>query len=377
MNKKLIALAVAAALAPAAALADSGNVVIYGQANASYDNISTGTAGQDTLSRISSNSSRIGFKGTEDLGNGLSAVWQMEQQVAMEAGAGAFGGANMRNTFVGLSSKTMGTAIFGRHDTPYKLGTASLDIFADTMGDYNSIIGNMGSGLSAALLGATATNGVVFDSRLSNVAAYISPTWSNFHFAVATVAANEAGNMAVANGKAYSATGVYAAGPLFASLSWEKAIDTAAANTAGVPAVGAGNDASSVKLGLGYTIDALKLGFIYENTSVSSGLVGLGADRTAYLVNAAYKMGKNTLKASYAKANDGDNPATDTAAKQWTLGVEHDLSKRTAVYALYTKMDNAAGGLYGLGGNGAGGQYSPAAAGEDPRAVSLGMKHSF
>lgn len=363
MNKKLIALAVAAAIAPAAAMADSGNVVIYGVAHASYDNINTGASGQDTLHRISSNSSRIGFKGTEDLGNGVSAVWQIEQQVAMEAGAGAFGGSNLRNTFVGLSSKTMGTAILGRHDTPYKLGTASLDIFADTMGDYNSIVGNLNGTLA-------------FDSRLSNVVAYISPTWSNFHFAVATVTANESGNFAVANGKAYSATGVYAAGPLFASLSWEKAIDTAAGNTAGVPAVGAGNDASAVKLGLGYTIDALKLGLVYENSSVSSGLQGLGLDRTAYLLSAAYAMGKNTLKATYAKANDGDNAATDSAAKQWTLGVEHAMSKRTAVYALYTKMDNADGAAYGIGGNGAGGAYSPAA-GQDPRAISLGMKHSF
>lgn len=363
MNKKLIALAVAAAIAPAAALADSGNVTIYGQASASYDNISTGAAGQDTLHRISSNNSRLGFKGTEDLGNGLSALWQVETTVALDGGTAATT-LGSRNTFLGLSSKTMGTALFGRHDTPYKLGTGSLDVFVDTMGDYNSIIGR------------TEVTGLTFDSRLSQVAAYISPTWSGFHFAVATVAANEAGNGATANGKAYSATGVYANGPLFASLSWEKAIDTATGNTAGVPATGAGNDASSVKLGLGYTIDALKLGFIYENIGVSSGLQGLGIDRTAYLVNAAYAMGKNTLKASYAKANDGDNAATDTAAKQWTLGVDHNLSKRTSVYALYTKMDNSAGATYGIGGNGAGGAYAPAA-GEDPRAVSLGMRHSF
>jgi predicted porin len=361
MNKKLIALAVAAALAPAAALADSGNVTIYGQANASYDNISTDTDSQDTLSRISSNSSRLGFKGTEDLGNGLSAVWQMESSIMLDTGAGNLGG---RNSFVGLSSKTMGTAILGRHDTPYKLGTGSLDVFADTMGDYNSIIGSL--------------NGTIaFDSRLGNVAAYISPTWSGFHFALATVAANETGNLGVANGKAYSATGVYANGPLFASLSWEKAKDTAGADATatGVAAVGTGNSASSVKLGLGYTIDALKLGFVYENSNTDGTLVGNGMDRTAYLLNAAYKMGNNTLKAAFAKASDGDSTA-DTSAKQITLGVEHAMSKRTAVYALYTKMDNADGATYNIGGNGAGGAYTPAA-GKDPRAISLGMKHSF
>ena len=359
MNKKLIALAVAAAIAPAAAMADSGNVTIYGQANASYDNINTGANGQDTLHRLSSNSSRLGLKGTEDLGNGLSAVWQMESSILLDTGAGNLGG---RNSFVGLSSKTMGTALVGRHDTPYKLGTGSLDVFGDTMGDYNSIIGSL-------------NGAIIFDSRLGNVAAYISPTWSGFHFAVATVTANEPGNGSVANGKAYSATGVYANGPLFASLSWEKAQDTAAGNTASVAATGAGNDAKAVKLGLGYTVAGVKLGFVYENTGVSSGLQGLGMDRTAYLLNAGYTMGSNTLKASFAKANDGDS-AADTAAKQWTLGVEHAMSKRTSVYALYTKMDNSSGAAYNIGGNGAGGAYNPAV-GEDPRAISLGMKHNF
>jgi predicted porin len=371
MNKKLIALAVAAAIAPAAAMADSGNVTIYGQMNVSYDNINTGAAGYDTLNKISSNSSRLGFKGAEDMGNGLSAIWQIESLVDVDVAAGS--GTNeyagkafaARNTFLGLSSKTMGTALFGRHDTPYKLGTGSLDIFADTLGDYNSIIGR------------TEGTGLTFDSRLGNVAAYISPTWSGFHFAVATVAAQEADNGATANGKAYSATGVYINGPLFASLSWEKAIDTTGGNSAGVPGTGAGNDASSVKLGLGYTIDALKLGLVYENIGVSTALQGMGIDRTAYLLSASYKMGSNTLKAAFAKANDGDS-AADTAAKQWTLGVDHDLSKRTSVYALYTKMDNAAGATYGIGGNGAGGGLASAVnAGDDPRAISLGMRHSF
>jgi predicted porin len=140
--------------------------------------------------------------------------------------------------------------------------------------------------------------------------------------------------------------------------------------------VGAGNDARSVKLGLGYTMNALNLGFIYENIGVSSGLNGAGLDRTAYYLSAAYKMGNNTLKAAFAKANDGDS-AADTAAKQWTLGAEHAMSKRTSVYALYTKMDNAAGATYGIGGNGAGGAYVPTVGGDDPRAISLGMKHSF
>lgn len=354
MNKKLLAFAVAAAFtAPMVANADSGNVSIYGIAHVSYDNINTNAPGQDTLSRISSNSSRIGFKGTEDLGNGLSAVWQMEQQVGMDSGSVA----NMtaRNTFVGLSSKSVGTLLAGTHDTPYKLGTGKLDVFGDTMGDYNTIIGNV--------------NGAnVRDLRLGNVVAYITPTFNGFHAAIAASMLNEAGNAGQANPSAWSATAVYDNGPLFLSLSHE------VQKTANAAPATDGFDTKGTKLGAGYAFGATKVGVVYERLTDSRS--NMAGSRNAYVLNVAHTMGANVIKASYGKANDGAS-AADTSAKNWTVGFDHNLSKRTAVYALYTKTDNASGATYGVGGAGAGGIYNAAAAGEDPRAISLGMKHSF
>lgn len=364
MNKKLIALAVAAAIAPAAAMADSGNVTIYGVAHASIDARDPGTGGtaENTVA-ISSNSSRLGFKGTEDLGNGLSAVWQMETGVDLDKNTTS--DFMTRNSFVGLSSKTAGTVLIGRHDTPYKLATGGLDVFGDTMGDYNAVIGNV--------------NGTVyFDSRLGNVAAYISPTWSGFHFAAATVAANETGSSATSNPSAYSLAGIYSNGPMFASLSYEKASDTtdAVSTGAGLPAVTVGGEAHATKLGLGYTMDALKLGFVWEGIKANSTTSPTGAlNRNALLLNAAYTMGNNVLKAQYAKAGESD--VADTGANQWVIGVDHNFSKRTSVYALYSKMNNDTNSNYGLGQGGAGGKFTPAAAGQDPSVWSLGMKHSF
>jgi predicted porin len=371
MNKKLIALAVAAALAPAAAMADSGNVTIYGVAHASIDRVDPGTgtaALNDDAWRVSSNSSRIGFKGTEDLGNGLSAVWQMESGVNMDSGntASTNNAFMMRNTFVGLSSKTAGTVLLGRHDTPYKLGTASLDLFADTMGDYNAIVGNVG-------------NLVAFDSRLGNVAAYISPTWSGFHFAGAVVMANETNNTANKDGKAYSLTGVYSNGPMFASLSYEQAKDINASSTDVVggtlaTTLASLTKATGTKLGLGYNFGAATVGFIAERIKVED---AVGSDtRNAFYLNGSYKMGSNVLKAAYGQANDWSD-TSDTSARQFVIGVDHNLSKRTVAYALYSKMNNDTAGGYGLGGNGAGGAFGPAAAGQDPSVISLGMKHSF
>lgn len=353
MNKKLIALAVAAAVAPAAAMATESSVTIYGQANASYDRISTGTAGADTLARISSNSSRLGFKGTEDLGDGLSTVWQIESSVELDAGGGTLAG---RNSFVGIKGNSFGTVLLGRHDTPYKMGSGKLDVFSDTMGDANSIMGSVD--------GDTA-----FDNRAPNVLAYISPTVNNIHGAIATVTANEAGNGAAANGKAYSLTGIYSGGPLFASLSWEKYTSTNAGNLA----VNADESASAVKIAVGFNDGPISVGAIYEK--ISSSEKDVGKARNAIFLSAAYKVASNTtVKAQYAKAGDSDNPATDTGAKHATIGVEQTLSKRTSVYALYTKLVNK-DGSYDLG-PGAGGKYSTAT-GEDPKALSLGIKHKF
>ena len=370
MNKKLLGLAVAAAFAvPMVAQADSGNVTMYGQANASIDlaNPGSGTAAfNDKAWRVSSNSSRLGFKGTEALGNGLNAVFQMETGVSLDSGSTA-SDFMMRNSFVGLSSGTAGTAIFGRHDTPYKLGTASLDVFADTMGDYNAIVGNW-------------NGSVAFDSRLGNVMAYISPTWSGFHFAAAAVMANESNNSATKDGSAYSLTGVYSVGPIFASLSYEQAKDISAASTNAAPAALGGilatlDKARATKLGLGYNAGVAKVNFIWEQIKVAP----IGASdvtRNAVYLSGTVPMGNLALNAAIGRAADMSG-TTDTGATQITVGADYNLSKRSTVYALYSRMDNKTNGNFGLGGNGAGGAFSPAKLGEDPSVFSLGMKHSF
>ncbi|MDO9064779.1 MAG: porin, partial [Sulfuricella sp.] len=176
MNKKLIALAIAAAIAPAAAMADSGNVTVYGIMDASVDVTDNGngtvvagvapSVNGIRTTKVSSNNSRLGFKGNEDLGNGLSAVWQIESTIGAD---GTTYTTNSRNTFVGLSSKTAGTGILGRHDTPYKISTRAYDLFQDGLADTRNL---MGQGSAS------------FDGRQSNVMAYLSPTMSGFNAAV-------------------------------------------------------------------------------------------------------------------------------------------------------------------------------------------------
>jgi len=397
MNKKLIALAVAGALAaPMAAAADSANVTIYGQMHYSWDFVDTNNAtdGSDDATGVN-RASRVGFKGDEDLGNGLKAIWQVETAVN-----GTLGN---RNTFVGLSGN-WGTLLAGRHDTPYKIATGSLDPFSDTLADYNAIIGS------------TANNGAApFDQRVAATVAYITPNFNGFTGAIARVGVKNPDTAAGADEtEAWSMMGMYQNGPFFASLAYEA--HDGALNTAAflpVPGASATDGSDAWKLGLGYTMGNHKLGFVYENISTDgSAAVPAGAapagrqsmddERDAYYLSYAFAFGNNTLKAAWGHADNSDGlraasaGAAPTAADRgddadlWALGIDHAFSKRTSVYALYAEVNNGAanvttfaggvgaatGSMYGLN-NGANGGYAPAAAGEDVSGFSVGIVHKF
>ncbi len=331
----------------------SGAIQVYGRAGLSVDIIDTDnqTAGEDkTLTKISSNSSRIGLKGSEDLGDGLSAVFQVEIAVDMDNTLST----NLRNTYAGLSHKSFGTVILGKHDTPYKTSTGKLDPFSETMGDYNAIIGNI--------------NGTPnFDLRPGDVIAYVSPKIADLQVIVASVqTGTETSNGTAPNPKAYSASAVYESGPIYVGLGYE--IHKDAATTWET----AGQSTTGTKLGVGYAMGDATLNLIYEkidgdNTNYS---------RDAYYASATYKMGKETLKLAYGMAKDVD-AASDTGASMIAAGIDHSFSKRTLIYALYAMTKNDSGATYGLGQSGAGGKYAPTTAGEDPSVISFGIRHDF
>ncbi len=359
MQKKLIALAIAGAIAAPAAMAADDGVTIYGQLDMSFDSIRTNSAAtaDGTLNRISSNASRIGFKGKEDLGNGNFASWQIEQQIDMDGGtaAGASGTTwATRNTYVGLGGG-WGEVRMGNHDTPHKMSTAPLDIFIDTAGDYNNVIGN--------------ANGTVkFDTRLANAIAYISPNFSGLTLALATGTLNENGTQATPDPKAVSFGAMYSNGPIYVGYGYEKVSKNGTVTGA--------DDATDQKLGVGYSFDMGKVAVVYDKMSTSGGTIGgsTDADRTAWYLNGQINAGVGAVKLAYGKMNDGKS-AADTGAKWWALGYDYPMSKRTKLYAVYTKTTNNSGATYAVGSK-VGSYYAPGA-GEDPSTVSLGIRHSF
>lgn len=367
MKKKLITLAVASTLATAAAVsapafADTSNVNVYGVANMSYDLTNNGAVGTN---KVSSNQSRLGLKGSEDLGDGLSAVWQIEQGINID-NSGAGNGLATRNTFLGLSSGSMGTALLGRHDTPYKIAIRGLDLFADTIADNRGL---MGSTAGSALPG-------VHDARLTDVVAYISPAMSGFTGAIAYVAGAEATTTAAQiKGDAWSMAGMYGNGPINASLAYQ-VIDAGTAGTGtmgGFGGLGANDKAKAWRLGGGYTMDAITVNAAYEKTSNTVGGASAGGQNNWYL-GGKYSFGNDAVKLAYTRAGDVQ-ATTNTGAKQWALGYDHSMSKRTTLYALYTRLNNDTFAGYGLATST--GATAAAAAGQDPSAWSFGMKHTF
>ncbi|MDD2914799.1 MAG: porin [Gallionella sp.] len=361
-QKKLIAVAVAAAAFSSPVLADTANVSVYGAADLSFDVINTGTSaagvGGTSKNNVSSNVSKLGFKGSEGLGDGLAAVWQIEQQINMDNTGGTFG---TRNTFLGLKSESAGTVLLGRHDTPYKLATRALDIFGDSIADNRALMGGVTSPTTVDSAFAA------FDGRQPDVIAYISPAMSGFTGAIAYVNLAEANTTAAqAKSNALSLAGMYKAGALYAGFGYEEHKLSSILGT----------KESAWKLGVGYDIDALGLGFVYEKTDDNTGALGANArGHNAYYLAAKYNMGMNAVKFAYGKAGQLGT-TVNSGANQISLGYDHGMSKRTKLYAIYSRISNKTGSDYGF-------SQSTASAGTvngvgaSPSVFSFGMKHSF
>ncbi|CAK0773432.1 Porin_4 domain-containing protein [Gammaproteobacteria bacterium] len=387
MNKKLLTVAIAAALvAPTAVLAE---VTVYGQLHMSVDytnsdsTVAVGNVARKSNLGVSSNSSRIGFKGSEDLGGGMKAVWQIESQVSMDEGQGTgpaldnttakgmntkSSSLGSRNTYLGLAGG-FGTALVGKHDTPFKMLGRSLDPFADSIADTRQILGNEGSTAST------------WDLRPSNVIAYITPNFSGFNAVLAYVSGltdntGTPGTVTAGadNNKlhAFSLNATYTNGPIYAGLAYE---NHGVKDTVG----GAGaKNPSAWRLGGSYAFGPAKVGGMWEQLN-DTAIVG-DVKRSGATLFGTYSFGMETAKLAYTMANKwkaSGATLNDTQANLLALGVDHNFSKRTMAYAQYTKLTNKSAADYSLGGGGGYGDAVTPGVGKDPNAFSVGLIHKF
>lgn len=385
MKKKLLVLAIAGAFAAPVAMADTANVNIYGVANMSYDSTTTNTTtGSTSQQKVSSNSSRIGFKGSEDLGGGTNAIYQIETYVYMDNSTTNTTSLGNRNTFAGLSGESWGTVLLGRNDTPYKTSTRRLDLFADGIADNRSLMGGVAgtapTSTTAGTIGKSAYLG--FDTRPGDVVQYNSPNLSGFTVSAQYVAGAETPTTGT-KGSTWALAGMYEAGPIYATLAYQtNKIGAALSGTASAASASALTDTNEKawKLGGSYTMDQFQVNAIYEKTSdnFNAGAELLG--HKAYYLGGKFNISSSdAVKLAFTKSKElaGGN-TVNTGAKQVSLGYDHAMSKRTTVYALYTKLSNDASASYNLSSAAAVSTGAvTGAADSDPSAVSIGIKHTF
>lgn len=305
MNKKLIAAAIAATVAAPSAFAGD-NVTVYGKVRQEVRSFDNGVT--DEI-QITNHASRLGFKGSEDLGGGLKAIWKMEFGVGISGGNDGNGnefsgeGVSGRNAFVGLAGD-FGTLVVGRHDTPMKMSTGKLDYFVDTSGDYNS-----------GYAGAFA------DRRANGTVAYITPTFNGIHAAIALVPGENDAADGIAD--AYSAALIYSQGGIHASVAIENGDED-------IDALGGVGDLDQWRVGLGYDAGDWKVAAVFENQEVDNAF-----DTDTFMINGQYNFGNNAVRVKYFDTEDTNDG--------FAIALDHNFSKRTQAYLMYVASDADSG----------------------------------
>lgn len=340
MKKTLIALAVLAS--SGAAMAQS-TFTLYGVADANLENVKGGSgataaaanAPKTSVTRLSSggwNGSRWGLRGSEDLGNGLKAVFTLESGFAIDDGTSAQGGRLFgRQAFVGLEGD-FGSARLGRQYSP--IGNV-----ADLVGTKNYDV-----------LSVAKTKAASDVYRSDNAINYKSPSFAgftaegqySFNFNGAEVPGAKVGRQ-------FGLNGIYTNGPITAGVGFVQIQDVAAA-------VAGDQKRNEVLFVGGYDFGMAKVMAYHSQTELGAAATKAAEKMKIFGVSAAFPFGAFTVTPGFALAKDTtgvaervNNVATaKDDAKIFTLQGIYDLSKRTAVYSNLTMVDNSAGANVGF-----------------------------
>ncbi|MES2102702.1 MAG: porin [Pseudomonadota bacterium] len=344
MKKSTLALAVLSAcgIMSGSAFAQS-NVTIYGLLDTGLAIEHGAAAGNITkLSSGLGNGSRLGFRGTEDLGDGMSTYFTMEMGMAVDTGASTQGGlAFGRQIFVGLKGSA-GQIQMGRQYSPID----------DTLGAVDPF-GNGFAGRVASLFANGPKNTGGYAARFNNVVQYISPVVGGFTGYASYGFGEVAGDTSAGRYVGLSAS--YSNGPLWARLAYSKAN--------GNPAT---SDVKNTVLAATYDFGVVKGHAAYGvNKDEASGVTTL--DSSDAMLGITVPMGQGTFLANYTRKND--KMAADNGAKMFAVGYHYDMSKRTKFYVDYGHISNNHALLYAV-------NYA-VDTGSGDKAVTIGMQHRF
>jgi predicted porin len=348
MKKSLIALAVLAA--SGAAMAQS-SVTLFGIVDATYAYGSGSVANKSQLTNSGYNSSRLGFRGVEDLGGGMSASFWLEAGVNNDNGSGGATSLNNQGATTGGGGLTFnrrstvslnggfGEVRLGRDYTPQFWNLTVFDPF-----------GTNGVGttqtLNSSLGGPTTV-------RASNAIGYFLPGKLGGFYGQAQYYMGEnlsnAANKKDGNGLA--ARVGYANGPINVALALSETKFLA-------------GDIQAFNLGASYDLGMAKIMAHYNQDEIDSGAEGKG-----FLIGGLIPMGAGEIRLAYSTYKI-DTVGADPRSNKLALGYVHNLSKRTALYATYAHVSNKNGAASSLNG-------SVTGAGNNSNGYDFGVRHSF
>jgi len=389
MQKKVIALAVAA-LASSAAFAQT-NVTIYGVADATFDSVrATGSTGNsdrldyNNRNRVTANSSYIGFKGVEDLGNGLKAVFQFENALSTENGAA--GVWNNRDSYVGLSSN-YGTLLMGNLTGPTRALGAKFDVNtgATGIGANTALLGKLGGGAGAG----------AFDQRINNAIAYVSPNFAGFSGVIgySTGLTNSYNGTALAGRESMGQDNAnqgntawtlglnYETGPIYAGYAYT-AVNAAGNGSLASDGLAAGwNKLDDHRAAVMYKAAFGQVGVLFDRARINL-TNGDDLKQNVWYLSGKFNVGRGAVLAQWGHAGDVKNNVQDQeGANHYVLGYEHNLSKRTVLKAVYSRINNKNNAnydyLYGVSNANSTATTAGVADGAAVQGFSFGVRHSF
>jgi predicted porin len=415
MQKKLLGMAVATALAaPAAAFAQSA-VQVYGTAHMSFNHTKYGaaTSGEAGVSKfnIASHASNFGIRSSESLGGGLTGWVQYEFNVKMERDfdlAGANG--SSRNTAIGLRGN-FGNVFLGTWETPmastfrlWDVGTIGgwgpttsiIGRREQTGGSPSSNCGNLITGAGVLTTGALAgTSAICYHAesgggtyatwrRYGSAAFYDSPVFSGFQFKFGYQANETKSSFAGNTNMGTTTKTIVQEDPMSwsASLTWTGMGGKARAFGAMMQAkdwTSVGQTDGGWNIGGGYDFGVVNVGGTYETYKYKGATT---TESAQYAVGIAIPMGSGKIGASFAQADELETAGAAVAgsgATMYNIGYEWALSKRTALGFGYAKIDNDSAAAFTWTGMSANqnGVSLTAYPGSDIENIFVSIRHSF
>jgi len=277
MKRTLLAISLAAALAAQVAIAQTASpVTMYGRAYVMFENSrarggAPGSVNVASRNKVTDYTSHIGWRGTEDLGGGLKAFFQLETGLRLDSNNTTFAA---RNSAVGLQGG-FGSILLGRWDSPFKRAAVTVDPFSNlTAGDLTAVVSDRGN----------------FNRRDQNVIQWWSPEWSNFSVKVAHVV-NE-GKTATSNPSAISASALYSKGGVYFGYAWEQHKDQFKPYTGNVANVAGGKETGHALVGK-FKLGAWELAGQAHRFQKTTGTAATVTDIKAYQAVVTYTLGKN------------------------------------------------------------------------------------